>query len=184
MPRISPVDTATASGDAKALLDAIQGGLGMVPNIYATIAHAPKALEGILGLSKALGGGVLPARLREQIALAMAGANGCDYCASAHSVLGKGTGLTPDELTLSLAGQASDAKTAAALGFVTKVVAQRGRLDDGDLASLRSAGFSEGEIVEIVAHVGLNTFTNYFNHIADTAIDFPLVRTDAVTAAA
>ena len=183
MPRISPVDTATAQGEAKSLLDAIQGGLGMVPNIFATMAHAPKALEGVLGLNKALGGGLLPAKLREQIALTIAGANGCDYCASAHSALGRGTGLSADELALNLTGHSQDPKTAAALDFVAKAVAERGRLGDSDLGALRAAGYSDGEIVEILAHIGLNIFTNYFNHIADTAIDFPLVRAGAKAAA-
>ncbi|HMB75116.1 MAG TPA: carboxymuconolactone decarboxylase family protein [Kiloniellaceae bacterium] len=184
MPRISPVDRSNASGDAKTLLDAVHGGLGMVPNIFATMAHAPKALEGILGLNKALGGGLLPAQLREQIALTVAGYNGCDYCASAHSALGKGAGLSADDLARGLAGDARDPKAATALRFVRKVVADRGRIGDSDLQALQAAGFGNGEIVEIVAHIGLNIFTNYFNHIADTAVDFPLVRAEAATAAA
>lgn len=184
MPRISPVDPAAASGDAKALLDAVHGGFGRVPNIFATLAHAPKALEGVLAFNKALGGGLLPAKLRERIALAVAGANGCDYCASAHSALGKGAGLSAAEITQSLAGEADDSKAAAALAFVRKAVRERGLVADADLEGLRAAGFGDGEIVEIVAHIGFNLFTNYFNHIAETAIDFPPVRTTAASAAA
>ena len=176
MPRIQPVDPATASGDAKALLDGVKASIGMVPNIFATLARSPKVLEGFLALNGALGQGLLSAPLREQIALTVAGANACDYCASAHTALGKGAGLGAEELALNLTGRSSDAKTETALSFAGKAVAARGQVSDGDVQGLRNAGFSDGEIVEIVTHVGVNLFTNYFNHIAGTVIDFPVVR--------
>lgn len=184
MPRISPVDHKTTSGDTKQLLDAVKAQLGIVPNIFATMVQSPKALEGFLAFNAALGQGRLPAQLREQIALTVAGANSCDYCASAHTALGKGAGVAVDELGRNLRGQSQDDKTQAALSFVTKVVEQRGQVGDGDLATLRSAGFGEGDIVEIVTHVGVNIFTNYFNHIAGTEIDFPVVVAGPATQAA
>ena len=128
-----------------------------------------------MAFSKSLSRGVLPARLREQIALTVAGANACDYCASAHTVMGKAAGLTEAELARNLQGQASDKKAQVALNFVRKVVDQRGRVADADVHALAEAGFGEAEIVEIIAHIGVNLFTNYFNHIVGTEIDFPLV---------
>lgn len=184
MPRIQPIDHATATGEAKTVLDGVKGAMGAVPNILATFAQSPKVLEGFLAFNTALGQGKLSPRLREQIAVAMAGANTCDYCASAHTALGKGAGVSKDELVRNLRGQSADAKTQAALSFVRKVVVERGHVADADVHALREAGYGDGEIVEIVAHIGLNTFTNYFNHIAETEIDFPVVRTGAEARAA
>lgn len=184
MPRISPVDHQTASGDTKQLLDGVKAQLGVVPNIFATLVQSPRALEGFLALNAALGQGLLSAQLREQIALTVAGANSCDYCASAHTALGKGAGVAADELDRNLRGESQDDKTRAALSFVRKVVEQRGQVEDTDVAELRAAGFAEGEIVEIVTHVGVNVFTNYFNHIAGTEIDFPVVVADQAARAA
>jgi len=93
MPRINPVDPATATGSAKELLDGVKAEIGVVPNIFATFVQSPKVLEGYLALNSALGQGLLDPQLREQIALTVAGANNCDYCASAHTVMGKGTGV-------------------------------------------------------------------------------------------
>ena len=184
MPRIQPIDRATASGDAKALLDGVKSAIGMVPNIFATFAQSPKVLEGYLALNTALGQGRLSAQLREQIALTVAGANNCDYCASAHSAVGKGAGLGAEELAANLEARSADARTQAALSFVRKVVEARGWVADADVQALRTAGFDDGEIVEIVTHIGVNTFTNYFNHIVGTDIDFPVVRASAGAQAA
>lgn len=184
MPRIQPVVHSEATGDAKALLDGVQSALGMVPNIFATFVHSPKALEGFLALNQALGGGQLPGPLREQIALTIAGANTCDYCASAHSALGKGQGLSGEEMTANLGGRSTDLTTQAALTFVRKAVDQRGKVADTDVQSLRDAGFTEGQIVEVIFHIGVNILTNYFNHIVETDIDFPAVSATAQNAAA
>lgn len=184
MPRIQAVDHAAAQGDAKALLDGVKAGIGMVPNIFATMVQAPKVLEGFLAFNQSLGQGRLSPQLREQIALAVAGVNACDYCASAHTALGKGAGLKADELARNLEGQASDPKAQSAISFARKVVFQRAKIDDTDFAGLRRAGFDEGEVVEIIAHIGVNLFTNYFNHIAGTEIDFPAAHVDAQARAA
>lgn len=184
MVRIQPIDRAAADGDAGALLDGVKATLGGVPNIFATFARAPKVLEGFLAFNGALSKGVLPAALREQIALTIAGANHCDYCASAHTAVGKHAGLDHDELARNLRGESQDSATRAVLGFVRKVVDRRGRVEDADISALRGAGYGDDAIVEIIAHVGLNLFTNYFNHIAGTDIDFPVVRTADVPLAA
>jgi len=184
MSRIPPVDHAAASGEAKDLLDGVKGAFGVVPNIFATMVQSPKVLEGFLALNTALGQGQLSAQLREQIALTVAGVNGCDYCASAHTAIGKGAGLGEQDLADSLRGRSGEAKTQAALTFVATVVSQRGRVSDAEVQALRAAGYTDGEIIEIVTHIGVNLFTNYFNHIVDTEIDFPAVQANAAAQAA
>ncbi len=175
MPRINPVDPQAAEGKARTLLEAVHEKFGMTPNITATLAHSPAALEGYLGLSGALATGSLGSQLREQIALAVAGAGGCGYCASAHTAIGKSVGLSGEELGANLRGSASDPKAQAALDFALAVVEHRGWVSDDDFRRVRDAGFGDGEITEIVANVAQNLFTNYFNHIARTDVDFPPV---------
>ena len=171
-----PIDS---PGEAGEVLGAIKRKIGMVPNIYATFAHSPAVLKGYLAFSEALAGGVLSAAVREQIALVVAGQNDCDYCASAHTALAKGAGVSAEEAALNLEGQASDGRVQAILSFVGSVVQKRGLLNNGELESLRESGVSDQELVEILANIAANIFTNYFNHIAGTEIDFPVVRTGA-----
>ncbi|NKB45878.1 MAG: carboxymuconolactone decarboxylase family protein, partial [Alphaproteobacteria bacterium] len=164
-------------------LSAVKSQMGAVPNILSTMAQSSAALGGYLGFAGALADGKLSGSLREQIALAVAGANQCDYCASVHTALGQQAGLSQDETQLNLRGQATDPSNHAAVQFAVKIVDDRGNVSDADLAAVRDAGFSEEEVVEIVANTALNIFTNYFNHIAGTEIEFPLVRTENLAAA-
>jgi uncharacterized peroxidase-related enzyme len=175
MSRIATVDRDTANEDVRRYFEAIQRKLGVVPNMMRTMAQSPRVLEGYLGLSGALARGFLPATLQSRIALAIAEANACDYCLSAHTVLGGGAGLSPEQIAVSRNGHASDPQADAALQFALAVLRQRGAVSNDDLARVRAAGFSDGAIAEIVAHVGLNVFTNYFNRAAETEIDFPKV---------
>lgn len=177
MPRIQALNPKQAEGKAKDLLDGVQKSLGMVPNIISTIAQSPAVLEAYLANGKALSGGKLDGKLREQIALTVAGENTCDYCASAHTVLGKMAGVDDAELVSSLQGESSNQQVDAALKFAKAVVEKQGFVSDRDLQQVRDAGYDDGEIIEIVAHVTSNIFTNYFNHIAGTEIDFPIVET-------
>lgn len=181
MPRIEPVQPAQAQGKTRELYDGVHSAIGMVPNMMQTMGHSSAVLDGYLGFSRALNRS-LNAGLREQIGLAVAGVNHCDYCASAHCALGEKAGIEPDELARNLNGQSIDAKAYAAIQFAMAIVEKRGHVGDADLDAVRSAGYDEGEIVEIIALVGLNLFTNYFNHIADPEIDFP--RVDTALAAA
>ncbi|WP_166831847.1 carboxymuconolactone decarboxylase family protein [Thalassoroseus pseudoceratinae] len=181
MPRIQPVQPTEANEKSKKLLEGVQRGMGMVPNMFKTLAQSSAALAGYLNFNQALSGALTPAQ-REQIALAVAGVNGCDYCASAHTLLGSNAGISGEELTANLVGQSSDNKTQAGLTFAIAVVERHGRVTDDDLELIKAAGFTDAQIVEIVAVVALNIFTNYFNHVADTEIDFPFV--DTVAAAA
>jgi uncharacterized peroxidase-related enzyme len=173
MERITPINPQAAQGRAKELLDAVKAKLGIIPNMTRSMAVSPPVLEAYVGFIGALGQGVLPPRVREQLALDVGEANHCDYCVSAHCVLGKGAGLSEQEVLASRRGASTDPKTDVLLGFARKLVANRGLVDDADIAAVREAGFGDAEIAEVVAHVGLNTFTNYFNHVAGTTIDFP-----------
>jgi uncharacterized peroxidase-related enzyme len=179
MPRFNAVDSDTATGRTKQLLDQVQRALGFVPNMMRTMAVSPAVLGGYLGLSGALAGGALTPRVREQIALAVGEANGCQYCVSAHTAIGTRLGLPASEIEASRDGASSDPKVEAALAFARALVGQRGDISDADVARVREAGWSDPEVAEIVAHVALNVFTNYFNLTADTEVDFPRVQLGA-----
>ncbi len=183
MPRLTPIDPAHAEGKAKILLDGVRKKYGMVPNLLATLAHAPAALEAYLGLGQALSRGSLDARTREAIALTVAGENGCDYCASAHTAAGGRLGIAAAELGANLEGRSSDPRVAATLRFARAVVVERGWVGDDELVQVRAAGLGDREITEVVAAVAASIFTNYFNHVAKTEIDFPAVTSDRDRAA-
>ena len=173
MPRLQPVSAAAASPLVAELLQTVKKKMGVVPNIVATMANSHAVATAYLGFSQALAGGALPPRLREQIALVVGETNGCDYCVAAHTALGKGAGLSDQEACDARRATARDAKEAAALAFARRVVSERGHVADDDMQTLRQAGYNDGEIAEIVAAVALNIFTNYFNHVAGTEVDFP-----------
>ena len=164
-----------APAKSQPLLDAVEKQLGVVPNLFRLVGSSPAALEGYLGLNSALGR-TLDAKTRERIALAIAQANGCDYCLSAHTYLGLNLAkIDHAEIALNRAGHSGDAKADAAVVFARKVIDARGRVSDADIAAVRLAGFSEPQVIEIVASVALNVLTNYINNVAQTDIDFPVV---------
>ena len=173
MERITPVNLQTVQGRARELLDAVKARLGLVPNMTRSMAVSPPVLEAYLGCIGALGHGVLPAQVREQLALDVGEANHCDYCVSAHSALGKRAGLTDQDVLDSRRGASADPKADVLLGFARTVVEKTGLVEDADFAAVREAGYGDAEIAEVVAHVGLNVFTNYFNNVAGTTIDVP-----------
>jgi len=173
--RIAPVDPASAQGHAKELLDGVKAKLGRVPNAMKTMVHSPAALEGYLSLTAALSRGVLPASLREQIALVVSQTNGCEYCVSAHSLTGKLAGLNPEQVLNARQGRGSDAKSQAVLDLAQNILERRGDVSDDQLADARQAGLSDAEVAEVVGNVALVTLMNYFNQVARTEIDFPHV---------
>ncbi|MCA0047260.1 carboxymuconolactone decarboxylase family protein [Mesorhizobium sp. B283B1A] len=177
MPRIATLSSiATAPVAAQPMLRAVEKQLGVVPNLFRMVANSPAALEGYLGMSGALAKGRLPAPTRERIALAIAEINGCSYCLSAHSYLGKNLAKLDDaEMIANRHGSSTDPKAAAAVRFAAKVAQSRGHVGDEDVAAVRLAGYDDGQIIEIVRHVALNVWTNYINEVARTAIDFPVV---------
>jgi uncharacterized peroxidase-related enzyme len=176
MSRLAIPAREAAPAASQPLLDAVEKQLGVVPNLFRLVGQSPAALEGMLGLNGALGR-TLDGRTRERIALAVAEVNGCDYCLSAHTYLGLNlAGLDEAEIARNRAGGSSDRKADAAVRFAAKVARERGRVGDADLAAVKLAGFSEAQVVEIVAVVALNVLTNYVNNVAETDIDFPVVR--------
>ncbi len=157
------------------LLDAVEKQLGVIPNLYRLVGLSPAALQGLLALNGALGK-VLDVKTRERIALAVAQVNGCDYCLSAHTYLGLNLArLDAAEIALNRRGRSGDPVADAAVAFASSVARERGRVGDADLAAVRAAGFSDARIVEIVALVAENVFTNFVNNVARTEIDFPVV---------
>ncbi|MBY0449650.1 MAG: carboxymuconolactone decarboxylase family protein [Cyanobacteria bacterium] len=184
MSRVRIQPNTAPNAEAQKMLDGVKAKMGTVPNIFSTFSHSPAVLEAYLGFSGALGKGKLTPAIREQIALVVAGENSCDYCASAHTALGKMAKIEDAELTRNLNGKSSDPKTEAVLTFARQIVEKRGMVSDSELAAVKTAGFAEAEIVEIIAVVSLNIFTNYFNHIAQTEVDFPVISTTSIKKAA
>ena len=175
MSRLQTIDPSAATGKAKELLDAVKGKLGIVPNMTKVMATSPAVLESYLGFSAALAGGLLDAKTREELALLTAQENGCDYCLSAHTAIGKMVGLTAEEIIASRHGNGFNPKTTAALTFAKHVLDTKGQISEAEVTDVRNAGLSDGEIAEVIAHVALNVFTNYFNIATDVDIDFPQV---------
>ena len=160
---------------SKPILDAVNKQLGVVPNMFRLIAGSPAALQGFTANNGALAK-TLDVKTRERIALAIAQANGCDYCLSAHSYLGLNLAkISPEEVALNRKGESGDVKADAAVRFAAKVVRERGHVTDADIRAVRDAGFNDGQIVEIIAVTAENIFTNLLNVVAQTDIDFPMV---------
>ena len=175
MSRLRAIEANQATGQAKQLLDALKDKYGMVPNAARTLANSPAALQGYLAFGEALENGVLSAKLREQIALTVSQANGCGYCVAAHCAIGKSVGLSDSELIDARQSASPDSKIDAVLHFARQLVEKRGWVSDEDLDGVRRVGYGDGEIAEVVAVVAWKTFANYFNHVADTEVDFPAV---------
>ncbi len=175
MTRIAPIDPATAAGPAAEQLAVTRKMFGSTPNMFATAGQAPAALAAMNGFFGALGTGTLGAAIGERVAIAVAQANGCEYCLSAHTYIGGLHKVSADELAAARRGASNDPKAQAAITLALAIVRTKGRVADADLATARLAGLSDSEIVEVTAHVALNIFTNYLNNLAGTAVDFPLV---------
>jgi uncharacterized peroxidase-related enzyme len=176
MARIQPINRNATTGQLASTLDAVKAKLGTVPNLFATFAQSPAVLNAYLAFSEALTHGHLTAKQRETLALAIGQTNACQYCVSAHTLLGKGAGLSADAIKDARNGLSADPLNDAIAKLAVKIVQQRGVVSDAEIAEARAAGVTDDLIVEIVAHVALNTLTNYTNHIAATDIDFPVVQ--------
>lgn len=176
MPRINPIDAATAAGDAVAPLAIMARTFGgRAPNLFTTAAQSPAAVAAMVAFFGHMGNASLGPKAGEQIALAVAQSNGCSYCLSAHTAIGELHGLTPDEMSAAREAVSSDPKTRALLELAVAINLARGHIDDTTFAIAKGADLTDGEIVEVVAFVALNVFTNYLNSVAQTAIDFPEV---------
>ena len=177
MTNIRPLDATQASIEVAPVLQAVKSKLGRIPNLVLTLALSPAALKVYLGASETLGNGRLAPREREAIALAVAEANRCEYCLSAHAAMGKMAGLDKDGILQARSGVPADRRQAALVAFARAVVRERGRVSALDLQAAREAGLDDQDVLETVANVAVNILTNYTNLVADTAIDFPRVET-------
>jgi uncharacterized peroxidase-related enzyme len=172
----TPATISAAHAASQPLLEGVKKQFGVVPNMFRLISNSPAALESYLGLSAALNKGSLPAPTRERIALAVAEINGCNYCLSAHTYLGKNLAKLDDaEITANRNGASNDLKADAAVRFAVKIVREHGHVSEDDVNAVKAAGYDEAQVIEIVLHVALNTWTNYINEVGKTDIDFPVV---------
>lgn len=175
MSRVQIVDPKTATGEARHLLDAVQVQLGVTPNFIRVLANSPKALEGFLGLYGALGGISLDMAMQERIALGTAEGNACEYCVSAHTAIGRHAGLSNAEMLLNRQGTAGDAKAAAIVAFARALNDNLGAVTPAEFDAARAAGLTDAEIVEVIAVLALNIFTNIIGKATRVDIDFPKV---------
>lgn len=179
MSHVTLIDPTTADGERRTLLDEITGAFGVTPAMFRAVANSPAALRSMWGSFGALGGGVLDAKLGEQIAVAVADRNRCDYCLAAHTALGRKAGASADEMAAAQSGRSDDPRTAAILAFALELVDDRGAAQPATIEELRTHGVTDEELVEVIAHVALNLFTNYVNVALETPVDFPAVRLTA-----
>ena len=175
MPNIKPIDVAQATGTTAQLLAGAKAKLGKVPNMFATLAHSPAALQTYFRVSDTLAEGRFSAKQRELIALAVGEANACGYCLAAHTAIGGLVGLKPDEIESARDGRHPDARDAALVQLAARIVETRGNLTSAEVAQFKARGLTDADILETIAVVALNIFTNYVNHIAGTEVDFPAV---------
>jgi AhpD family alkylhydroperoxidase len=175
MTRIAPIDPAAATGDTATVLDTARAMFGGTPNFVTTVAHSPAAGGALLAMFTNLATGSVGPRQATLIAIAVAQANGVGYCLSGHTAIGKLHGLDDATLDAARYGNSPDRKTETLIALALAILDAHGHVADETLASARSAGLSDAEIIEVVAHVALSVFTNYMNAVAGTAIDFPEV---------
>lgn len=172
----TPASITEAPAAAQQTLEAVNNSLGTVPNLFRIVSNSPAALDGYVGLNSALSKGALDAATRERIALAVAEVNGCDYCLAAHSYLGQNVAkLTSAEIARNRQGGSTDAKADVAVRFAKAIAVNRGQVESALFSEVKAAGFNDAQIVEIIAHVALNTLTNYVNEVLGTEVDFPAV---------
>jgi uncharacterized peroxidase-related enzyme len=177
MTRIATPPIASATGATAEVYAQIKKAAGSVPNTFATIgAHGPEALKAVLNADGVLAAGTLSKQDRETIKLVVSAAAGCDYCVAAHSLLGKMVGLSPDVLAaLRNDKSTGDARRDALVRFVRKIVQTSGTLHEDEFAAIKGAGYTDAQIVDISLAIAVTVFTNVFNRVNDTAIDFPPV---------
>lgn len=173
MSAIKPVAVKDAHGELKDLYTHLEKKMGKVFNIFQNMGNSPLVLKAFMDLNQAAERTSIPPKIREQIALIVGEANRCHYCLSAHSAIAKGLGIPEQDILQARRGESPDAKTRAILQFTRKAVENRGNVSDKDLAEFKDAGVTDKEFVEITLLIAVNMFTNYFNLLTGTPIDFP-----------
>jgi len=175
MSRINLVTAEQANEQQTTLYTAIEEQLGIVPNFLKVFANSPAALQAFLGLHSIASEGELDAKTKERIALGLAEQNACQYCVSAHTAIGRKSGLSGDEMMANRAGSSQDAKAAVAVKFSRSLADNSGEVTTAELLEIRNVGYSDAEIVEIITHVGMNILTNILGKASRVEIDFPKV---------
>ena len=174
MPYIQPLSREAVDATTGATLDSLKAKLGVLPNMFRTMAHAPAALDAYVKLAGAAAGGRLDAQQRERIALAVGETNGCTYCVAAHGAIGRMVGLDASAIDAARDARATAPRDAALLRLARAIVEHRGHVPVAELDAFKAAGFGDADILEVLVNVVLNIYTNYTNHIAGTEIDFPV----------
>lgn len=172
----TPTSIEDAPEKSQSILKGIESRMGSAPNGFRTMSIAPAVLEGFLGINGALGKGDLDAATRERIAITVAEVNSCNYCLAAHSYFGQNfNNLTEKEVNLNRQGRSLDEKANAAVKLAKSIAENRGTIDKALFQDAKTAGYTDAQIVEIIALVGVSTLTNYINHGLEVDIDFPLL---------
>ncbi len=175
MNKINPIQVADASEESQAVLEIVKKKLGRVPNMYKVMANSPSVLDAYVKLNSALSAGTIGSKMAEMIALATAEENTCSYCLSAHSFLGAKVGLSDEQILDARNFSSQDEKMNAGLIFAKKMLETPKEISSKDIEPLRKGGYTDGDILEIVANVIRNIFTNYVNTISETEVDWPVV---------
>ena len=173
--RVATLNPETTTGKSKELFDAVNKKLGFIPNLIKVFGNSPATLQTYLSLGQLTASGNFSNKFREQLALAIAEENDCNYCLSAHTAIGKMNGLSEEQTELNRQGLANDSKVQAALQFAQQITKKRGQVSSEEITAFKNAGHSDEDVLEIILNVVSNTLTNYVNHIAQTEIDFPKV---------
>jgi len=173
MARIELPTRQQAPTETHEILDEMQRRLGFLPNGLRLLSLSPHSLQAYVDLQNTMSH-ALDAKTREAVALAVSKANGCSYCLATHCFISHANSQTaPDEITLNIEGTSSDPKRAAAAAFAKRIIDTHGKVSDADLAAVRVAGYSDGQIVELTALAARYTLTNFLNNMADIEIDIP-----------
>ncbi|RCS43270.1 carboxymuconolactone decarboxylase family protein [Bremerella cremea] len=173
MQRLNSVDLQSATGRTQELLESVKGVFGTIPNSAQVMANSPAVLSSFLAFSTAMADTKIDAKLQNQLKLITSEKNECDYCSSLLVAVAPAMGLSSADVLAGRSGHSEDTRTKAALAFAHDVLENRGKVSDARLAAVREAGFSDAEIVEMVASVVLGCFTNFLNNVADTELDIP-----------
>jgi len=161
------------SENNQAIFDNLQKGLGFVPNLYAAYAFSDTALGDYLQLQNRKS--TLKAKEREVINLVVSQVNGCRYCQSAHTALGKMNGFTEEQILEIRSGAASfDSKLDALAKFVQNITINRSKPDQEVVDALFEAGYTEANLVDIIVVIGDKFISNFIHGVTNVPIDFPL----------
>lgn len=184
MTNFAPIEPETATGQAAELLTQVRASFGLVPNMTKVMANSPALLTAYLALAGAVSDGVLPAGVRERLAISTAQLNGCEYCLSAHTYIGANIAkVDAAELDAARTAHSGDPHVAALLRLSNEIAENNGDVGRDGLQAARAHGVTDEEIGEVVANLALNVLTNYFNLLADVDNDWPVVSLAPIAAA-